>query len=242
MGKLLIIKNADFSGVAVEQVTPISGVFIKATASPNGGGIVTGSGMYQPGDVATLEASASEGYAFVKWSDGETSATREVNVGDISMHFVAEFEEVSEITITTFDTSKVMNAKYAGGSNHGLFYLNSSQNQYALLQVSYIIPYKLVAGSTVKIKIKSNAPSDASNLACVTHWFKDLELGVDTPLTLTDARWSNTYQQIQKGGTQTVTVPTGYPYLELYLQNRETYNPEDIYNAIDYIEIVRDLE
>ena len=54
-------------------------------------GSVVGSGTYKHGVQITLNAVANEGYHFVRWSDGNTNATRTITVtGDITL--TAEFE------------------------------------------------------------------------------------------------------------------------------------------------------
>lgn len=95
MGNLLVIKNADFSQVSVEKVTPIDGVIIRTLISPTGGGTVTGGGVYQEGDAVTLAAVANSGYQFVEWSDGVTTPTRTITVGNSSMTYTAIFESTS---------------------------------------------------------------------------------------------------------------------------------------------------
>ena len=54
----------------------------KITALPSivGAGTVTGTGRYHEGTVVTLTATAADGCSFVKWSDGETASTRQVEV------------------------------------------------------------------------------------------------------------------------------------------------------------------
>ena len=54
----------------------------KITALPSivGAGTVTGTGRYHEGAVVTLTATAAEGCTFVKWSDGETAPTRQIEV------------------------------------------------------------------------------------------------------------------------------------------------------------------
>lgn len=44
------------------------------------GGTVTGGGDYETGTTATIKATPNTGYKFVKWSDGNTNATRTVTV------------------------------------------------------------------------------------------------------------------------------------------------------------------
>lgn len=52
----------------------------KLTVTAGTGGTVSGSGTYNYNASATLKATANSGYHFVKWSDGNTSATRTVTV------------------------------------------------------------------------------------------------------------------------------------------------------------------
>ena len=48
--------------------------------NPSRGGTVTGGGTYDYGTKVTLTATPSDGYHFVKWSDGDTNPTRTVTV------------------------------------------------------------------------------------------------------------------------------------------------------------------
>ena len=50
------------------------------TVTAGAGGTVSGSGTYNYGATATLKATPSAGYHFVKWSDGNTNASRTVTV------------------------------------------------------------------------------------------------------------------------------------------------------------------
>lgn len=43
-------------------------------------GTVSGGGKYRAGATATITATPKEGYEFVKWNDGDTSASRTVTV------------------------------------------------------------------------------------------------------------------------------------------------------------------
>ena len=53
---------------------------IAALPSIVGAGTVTGTGRYHEGAVVTLTATAADGCSFVKWSDGVTSPTRQIEV------------------------------------------------------------------------------------------------------------------------------------------------------------------
>ena len=105
MGKILVIKGADFSAVAVGKVIPGTKVQITVVASPTGGGTVTGSGGYAEGTTVTITATAATGYKFSKWSDGDTNATRQITVGSSAATYTAEFVD-SKIyfnTLTEYD-------------------------------------------------------------------------------------------------------------------------------------------
>jgi len=50
---------------------------ITASADPAEGGVITGSGGYDYGDICTLTASANEGYTFVNWTKGGSEVSTE---------------------------------------------------------------------------------------------------------------------------------------------------------------------
>lgn len=98
MGKVLIIKGADFSQVAIEQITPSrDNVLVSVGVSPAGGGSATGSGSYPIGTNVTITAQPNSGYRFTGWSDGNTSRSRQITVGDSAMLFEAQFESTGNI-------------------------------------------------------------------------------------------------------------------------------------------------
>lgn len=94
MGKVLIIKGADFSQNAVENIDPPTPgtVEITVVASPAGGGTVTGGGSYAEGAEVVITATANTGYTFVKWSDENTSASRTITVGSTAQTYTAIFQ------------------------------------------------------------------------------------------------------------------------------------------------------
>lgn len=64
----------------------------KLTVTAGTGGTVSGGGTYSYNASATLKATANSGYHFVKWSDGNTSATRTVTVTKDAT-YTATFEQ-----------------------------------------------------------------------------------------------------------------------------------------------------
>ena len=62
------------------------------TVTAGTGGTVSGGGTYNYGKTATLKATPSAGYHFVKWSDGNTNASRTVTVTG-NATYTATFEQ-----------------------------------------------------------------------------------------------------------------------------------------------------
>ncbi len=72
-------ENPDGDGTQTEQpITPIYTVTL--SVNDEAMGTVTGAGTYEEGAEVTLEATANEGYKFVKWSDEETENPRTITV------------------------------------------------------------------------------------------------------------------------------------------------------------------
>ena len=85
---------------------------VKVTAA---NGTVTGEGTYEHGAKAKLSVTAAEGYHFVKWSDGETKATRTVVVTD-NLTLTAEFE-INSYTVRASATNGTVEG--TGTYNYG---------------------------------------------------------------------------------------------------------------------------
>ncbi|MBQ6864025.1 MAG: PASTA domain-containing protein [Clostridia bacterium] len=68
-------------------------VQIRVTASE--GGSVSDGGVAVPGKKITISATPDSGYRFVKWSDGNTNASRSVTFGNADETYTAYFEKIS---------------------------------------------------------------------------------------------------------------------------------------------------
>ncbi len=73
------------------------------TVKTSGGGTATGGGNYESGATATLKATPNSGYRFVKWSDGNTSATRTITVTK-DVTYTAIFE-IKQYTVPQIDSA-----------------------------------------------------------------------------------------------------------------------------------------
>ena len=69
-------------------------------------GTVTGEGEYDHGEEATLTATPNEGYIFVKWSDGETEATRTIVVTE-NITLEAIFERAKPVDLDNTDSKQL---------------------------------------------------------------------------------------------------------------------------------------
>lgn len=68
---------------------------ISVTSANTAQGTVTGGGTYSEGSRVNISATAKSGYVFDKWNDGNTSASRTVNVSK-NESFVAQFKAVDQ--------------------------------------------------------------------------------------------------------------------------------------------------
>lgn len=84
---------------------------LTTAVSPEGAGTVTGGGTYEHGKTATLTATPKTGYKFVKWSDGNTSATRTVSVtGNATYTAIFEPKKINKNYVGTSQPKEI----YAG--------------------------------------------------------------------------------------------------------------------------------
>ena len=77
-------------------------------------GTVFGAGTYTQGTNVTIVATPKVGYRFVKWSDGNTNATRTITV-NANMSLSAEFEAIPTYTVT-ITTNTQMGSVSGGGT------------------------------------------------------------------------------------------------------------------------------
>ena len=96
--------TANFEADAVEMYT------VTVTSDDETMGTVTGSGEYEAGAQITIEAHANTGYRFVRWSDGNREALRQIVVtSDLTL--VAYFEQVTGIDDVEGDNVSIYSAE-----------------------------------------------------------------------------------------------------------------------------------
>ena len=74
------------------------------TVNAGTGGTVTGSGSYPYGTLQTITATASEGYSFSKWDDGDKNAIRNITIGSNPITYTAVFTPNKYIITITAGT------------------------------------------------------------------------------------------------------------------------------------------
>ena len=120
MGKVLIIKGADFSTNAVETLPIITDkVLVSCTASPTQGGTFSGTGYYDKNSSATVTAIPNANFAFVKWQDNNsTSTTRTVQVGTENISLTGIFEStIVKTHVTPYTSTSSYTTGYSGGTD-----------------------------------------------------------------------------------------------------------------------------
>lgn len=138
----------------------------KVTVTAGTGGTVSGGGTYTQGDDYTIKATASSGYKFVKWSDGNTSASRTITMGSNNASYTATFETNGTVMVTSSLPSKI--------NDVSIMTLGDAYN--ALTDYSGIYrydPYNSYTGSKYYIYITTNYDqSTAENLRGVgINWY-----------------------------------------------------------------------
>ncbi|MBQ9591925.1 MAG: leucine-rich repeat protein, partial [Paludibacteraceae bacterium] len=95
--------------VTVTSDTTLTAVFaidtftVTLTKNEDAFGTVDGAGEYTYKEVATLTATANTGYHFVRWSDGNTNASREEEItSDLDLEAVFEIDKIT-VTLTAND-------------------------------------------------------------------------------------------------------------------------------------------
>lgn len=187
MGKVLIIKGANFSGNAVANVLQ-STIVIKTSVTPAGGGTISGAGSYASGTSVTLTATANSGYVFSKWSDGVTTPSRTVIVKSGLPTFIAEFNaEAGIVTVPSVvvDLHTDINKIYINNKGYGI------TTRAAILTNNKSV----MLSDTTKVEIANNSATgiDVSNVGVYTITNKNsmtLHVDVEKAKAKNASRWS----------------------------------------------------
>ena len=110
-----------------------SEVLVSASVSPEGAGVVTGTGYYAPGATATLTATPNDGYAFVNWTENSQVVSTDASYS---------FTVVEDRTlVANFQTVEVTNHwTPIGGTRYtmtvnGVIVINGEQQSSTMLEI-----------------------------------------------------------------------------------------------------------
>lgn len=122
-----VFENKAFDGTNWYRITGTEGIlmirtyvcgqgaYITALSANEEQGTVSGSGRYDIGSTATLEAIPNEGYRFLSWTDGNTDNPRNVTV-EQDATFTATFEAIPTFTITAASNNDSYGTVTGGGT------------------------------------------------------------------------------------------------------------------------------
>ena len=160
----MVLTNVSLVAVFMPDTTqPVLSYHVSGVANDTSMGYVSGSGMYEDGSVATLTAHAYEGYHFVRWSTGDTTATINLIVSGEDISLIAYFEantgiddvDMNDVTIYSTDSKIVVNgaegnAVYVFDVNGRL--INSTNN------ATEIVEFRMASTGVYLVKV-GNAPA-----------------------------------------------------------------------------------
>ena len=109
---IIVNGNATYTANFLQQNYTLT-----VNASPAEGGTVTGGGSYHYGDVATLTATANNGFTFISWSDGNVNATRTVTVtGNATYTALFNAAGTTMYTVTVLSDNPLLGSVSGGGT------------------------------------------------------------------------------------------------------------------------------
>ena len=140
MGKILVIKGADFSATSIETVKLVADkISINVLANPTKGGICTGTGVYDEGTQINISATPNNKYEFDSWDDGDTNLQRTIIVDELKKTYVAKFIN------TSLELVKIINGYVSSNKNITDMLGNQQSNAYKVLV------YNVSGYSTIKV-------------------------------------------------------------------------------------------
>ena len=104
---VLVDKDITYVGLFSANKYPV-------TVNAGTGGTVTGSGSYDYGTLQTITATASTGYTFTKWNDGDKNAIRNILISSAPITYTATFTPNKYVITVTAGTGGTV----AGGGSY----------------------------------------------------------------------------------------------------------------------------
>lgn len=210
MGKILIIKGANFSVNALDHIYIDDKKSVNASVNPTGSGVVNGTGRYNTGAQVSLTAVPNSGFDFKNWSDGNTNATRNIVVGATDINLIANFAKNSDIS---FNQDNV------------IYYADNSKMRLAAVS-GYISTDYITSSGTgsknvlevgEKIYVKAQSGSETGNITVfITNYDNEI---------MNNKTVIKTYTSEQTKNGLTITADTK---CEVYITNKKSLEPSPI--------------
>lgn len=109
------------SYVAYFEAIPVAKYKLSLSVSPSGSGSVTGAGDYDEGTEVKISATPNSGYAFDKWSDGDTNTSRYITMNEEKL-LTAYFEQHTVSDENIFANVTVEQINNDGGAFTSLYF------------------------------------------------------------------------------------------------------------------------
>ena len=170
---------------------------VSLDASPSGGGSVSGGGDYSYGDTAYISASPSANYRFVKWSDGNTNASRSfTGTGDVSLTAYFEYIGVTvNISSNGGGSVSVKNTRTGASGTSVTGIVGDTFVFSGTPSTGYSKAYVQLSGSSNQIAYGSNYTIGASGTYNFTGYF------TPNQYTISVSIGSGEYNSYYSGGT-----------------------------------------
>ena len=154
-GQTVDVVNNQFTmpagNVEVSASFTINEYTIAATANPVAGGTVTGANTYSYGAVATLTATANEGYSFVNWKEADTVVTTSATLA-FEVKAARTFEAIfaaNEYTITYMDGNTQLHVETLAYGANVPAYADPEKECFEFIGWSETIPTTMPANNVV---------------------------------------------------------------------------------------------
>ena len=161
-GQTVDVVNNQFTmpagNVEVHASFTLNSYDVIATVNPVDGGTITGAGTFSHGGVATLTATANEGYRFINWTSNQTEITTETSVAitvTSDTNLVANFQALEKVASPTFSPvagtyTEPQTVTIACATPGAVIYYTTDGNEPTANSTQYTDGFELNANTTVK--------------------------------------------------------------------------------------------
>jgi len=161
-GQTVDVANNQFimpaGNVEVHASFTLNSYDVIATVNPVDGGTITGAGTFSHGGVATLTATANEGYRFINWTSNQTEISTETSVAitvTSDTNLVANFQALEKVATPTFTPvagtyTEPKTVTIACATPGAVIYYTTDGTEPTANSTQYTAGFELNANTTVK--------------------------------------------------------------------------------------------